>query len=82
MWFVETNSAESYGVAVNIKFMSLLCQNIFRYAMAGFVRLCSPLTQMLRKARDEFLVRVIREPTLNIFNRLIKNAFVLLLSTL
>jgi hypothetical protein len=52
MRFVETNSATTYGVA--LKIMSLLCQNIFRNAKAGFVKLWSPVTQILRKERDEF----------------------------
>jgi hypothetical protein len=56
---------------VKVKLMSLICQNIFRNAKAGFVKLWSPLTQILRKARSEFthhldVVRVLFEPTLNI----------------
>jgi hypothetical protein len=36
----------SYGTALKINFMSLLCQTIFRNSKTGFIDLCNPMTQI------------------------------------
>jgi hypothetical protein len=54
IWLVETKLPRCHEAELMIKFISFICQTVFRNLKAELIRLWSLLTDTLCKACDEF----------------------------